>query len=119
MTVLTRWTTPLVARMSKAITPASPALDLMVMYLFRLTLISSPPAVATSVTPIGTSRALRAAPGTTWRSRTAVRASLSSSSAASASAGTLAKASLVGARGGLGLVVTAGGGSGEQEAGQE
>merc|ERR1712106_740788 len=70
----------------------------MLMYLFLVTWISSPPAVATAVVPSGTSLALRAAPGTTWRRRTAVRASLSARRLLRASSGILAKASLVGAK---------------------
>jgi len=90
----------LMAMMSKPITPASPADDLILIEVCGtlVTSISSPPAVATAVVPSGTSLALRAAPGTTWRRRTAVRASLSARRPLRASAGILAKASLVGAK---------------------
>merc|ERR1719230_1704505 len=51
--------------------------------------ISSPPAVFTSVLPTGTSWAVKAAEGTTCRRSTAVRASLSASRLFKASLGTL------------------------------
>merc|ERR1719225_1448111 len=97
ITSLMRWTTPLVARMSKAATPVLAAEDLILRYLVLLTVISSPPAVFTLVSPSGTSPAIRAAPGTTWRRRTAVRASLSASRPSRVALGILAKALLVGA----------------------
>merc|ERR1719362_1415563 len=70
----------------------------MVMYLPLVTSIFSPPAVSRVVVPLGTSLALRAAPGTTWRRSTAVRASLSARRPLRVSDGILAKASLVGAK---------------------
>merc|ERR1719225_2482927 len=97
ITSLMRWTTPLVARMSKAATPVLAAEDLILRYLVLLTVISSPPAVFTLVSPSGTSPAIRAAPGTTWRRRTAVSASLSASRPSKVALGILAKALLVGA----------------------
>merc|ERR1719221_2210090 len=89
--------TPLVASTSKATTPASPAEDFTLTYLSLVTVISSPPAVFTSVDPTGTSWAVKAAEGTTCRRSTAVRAYLSASRLLKASLGTLAKAALVGA----------------------
>merc|ERR1719184_731953 len=97
MTSLMRWTTPFVARMSKAATPVLATDDLILRKRVLLTVISSPPAVFTFVSPSGTSEAFRAAPGTTWRRRTAVRASLSASSPSKVVLRILAKALLVGA----------------------
>merc|ERR1719412_2504920 len=83
--------------MSKAATPVFTAADWILRKRVLLTVISSPPAVFTFVSPPGTSPAFRAAPGTTWRRRTAVRASLSASSPFRVVLGILAKALLVGA----------------------
>merc|ERR1719433_1642924 len=83
--------------MSKATTPASPAEDLILMYRSLVTSILSPPAVSSDVVPFGTLQEARAAPGTTWRSSTAVSASLSARRASKVSLGISAKASLVGA----------------------
>merc|ERR1719273_300484 len=97
-TVSTRWTTPLLAKTSVAITVAFPADDSMVTAPSALvTVISSPPTVFSTVLPAGISPALTGT-GNTCLKRTAVRASLSSKRPPKASAGTLANASLVGAK---------------------
>merc|ERR1719266_2864434 len=94
----TRWTTPLLAKTSVAITVAFPADDSMVTAPSALvTVISSPPTVFSTVLPAGISPALTGT-GNTCLKRTAVRASLSSKRPPKASAGTLANASLVGAK---------------------
>jgi hypothetical protein len=96
--VSTRWTTPLLAKTSVAITVAFPADDSMVTAPSALvTVISSPPTVFSTVLPAGISPALTGT-GNTCLKRTAVRASLSSKRPPKASAGTLANASLVGAK---------------------
>merc|ERR1719486_646390 len=97
-TVSMTGTTPLLAKTSVAITVAITPFDSMVTAPSALvTVISSPPTVLSTVLPAGISPALTET-GNTCRKRTAVSASLSSKRPPKASAGTLAKASLFGAK---------------------
>merc|ERR1719433_20696 len=74
-TVSTRWTTPLLAKTSVAITVAFPADDSIVTAPSALvTVISSPPTVFSTVLPAGISPALTGT-GNTCLKRTAVRVS--------------------------------------------